>query len=57
MQFITYSDAIVTQHFTGIVHRGRPVLGVEIVMLPTKDRAFGILIGSRWIGWYHGAST
>ena len=56
LEFLTYTGAVITAHFTGLIHRGAPLVGVEVRLYPVKDRAVGVLLGSRFIGWAYAPS-
>ena len=51
MKFLHYREDILSTHYTGLIHRGRCVLGVEFRWMPEEDRAIGILIWDYWIGF------
>ena len=51
MKFLSHTEDTPSIHYTGIIHRGRCVLGVEIRLYPRPDRVFAILIWDRWIGF------
>lgn len=52
MHFLAYhEDEMISNKFTGIIHRGRIICGVDVVWMPQEDRAIGIMLGSLWIGW------
>jgi len=50
MMFLLYREDTPSRHYTGLIHRGRCLLGVEFRWLPEQDRAIGLLIFDWWIG-------
>lgn len=51
MRFLAYRDEDLSNTFTGIIHRGHIIIGVDVMWTPQEDRAIGIMLGSLWIGW------
>ena len=51
MRWLVYRDDVVSIHYTGIVHRGRCIIGVDARWQPVQDRAVGVVFGSLWIGF------
>ena len=51
MRFLVYHEDTPSTHYTGIVSRGRCVLGVEVLWNPAKNRAIGVIIWDYWIGF------
>lgn len=51
MKFLHYREDTPSMHYTGLINRGRMVLGVEVRLLPMEDRAIGIVIWDYWIGF------
>lgn len=50
MKFLSYTEDTPSVHYTGLIHRGICVLGVEIRLYPKQDRVFAILVWNRWLG-------
>jgi len=51
MRFLVYHEDTPSTHYTGIVSRGRCVLGVEVLWNPAEDRAIGLVVWDYWVGF------
>lgn len=53
MKFLFYYEDVPSIHYTGIIHRGVCVVGIDWRWLPVEDRAIGLVFWNHWIGWCH----